>query len=294
MIPSTLTAPRTVPLAMAPGFHRTAPRRSPLLRTTWSRWAAAALLGCLGVLSAAQTAQAGQAARVVGQVRDAQTQALLYTEVHEQTLGADGAVLSGVTTYLDQQGKTFARKTLDFRQHRCIPLFTLDVPGQRYSEGIRRLGPKAELFKRDGGEERRELLAVRDGLVAADEGFNQLLSDQLTALSKGETVNFTLLVAGSLDQFRFRARALSGKLAEGAATEGNAKLSPLVVRVEPDSMLRMVVPSIVLSYDARSRALLRYEGLSNIPNPATGKVFDRVRIDYGQNAPDGAKSTSIE
>ncbi len=291
MITSTLTAPRTFPLAMAPGFHRTASRRTPLLRTTWSRWAAAALLGCLGALSAAQ---AGQAVRVVGQVRDAQTQAMLYTEVHEQTLGADGAVLSGVTTYLDQQGKTFARKTLDFRQHRCIPLFTLDVPGQRYSEGIRRLGPKAELFKRDGGEERRELLAVRDGLVAADEGFNQLLSDQLTALSKGETVNFTLLVAGSLDQFRFRARALSGKLVEGATAEGNAKLPPLVVRVEPDSMLRMVVPSILLSYDARSRALLRYEGLSNIPNPATGKVFDRVRIDYGQNAPDGAKSTSIE
>ncbi len=293
MIASTPTAPRTVPPAMAPGFSRTASRQTPLLRATWSRWAAAALLGCLGALSAAQAARAGQAVRVVGQVRDAQTQALLYTEVHEQTLGADGAVLSGVTTYLDQQGKTFARKTLDFRQHRCIPLFTLDVPGQRYSEGIRRIGPKAELFKRDGGEERRELLAVRDGLVAADEGFNQLLSDQLTALSKGETVNFNLLVAGSLDQFRFRASALSGKLAE-SPSDVNAKLPPLVVRVEPDSMLRMVVPPIVLSYDARSRVLLRYEGLSNIPNPATGKVFDRVRIDYGQNAPDGAKSTNIE
>jgi hypothetical protein len=96
-----------------------------------------------------------------------------------------------------------------------------------------------------------------------------------------------------IGQFRFRARALSGKLAEGAS-DANAKLPPLVVRVEPDSMLRMVVPPIVLSYDARSRALLRYEGLSNIPNPATGKVFDRVRIDYGQIAPDGAKSTNIE
>jgi hypothetical protein len=267
--------------------------RPHLLRPTWSRWMASALVAGIGALSIAQVVQAAPTLRVVGQVRDAQTQALLYTEVHEQTLAPDGAVLSGVTTYLDLQGKTFARKTLDFRQHRCIPLFTLDVPGQRYSEGIRRLTPKAELFKRDGGAERRELLAVRDGLVAADEGFNQLLSDQLTALSKGETVNFSLLVAGSLDQFRFRARALSGKLAEGAS-DANAKLPPLVVRVEPDSMLRMVVPPIVLSYDARSRALLRYEGLSNIPNPATGKVFDRVRIDYGQIAPDGAKSTNIE
>jgi hypothetical protein len=259
-------------------------------RLPWARWAAIALLGSLGALSLAQ------AARVVGQVRDAKTQALLYTEIHDQALAPDGAVLSGVTTYQDPQGKTFARKTLDFRQHRSIPLFTLDVPGQRYSEGIRRLGPKAELFKRDGGEEQRELLTVREGLVAADEGFNQLLSDQLTALSKGETVNFTLLVAGSLDQFRFRAQAVSGKLAErGAAADASgAKLPPLVVRVEPDSMLRMVVPSIVLSYDARTRFLLRYEGLSNIPNPATGKVFDRVRIDYAPPTIDGAKSTNVE
>lgn len=279
-----MTANRFLPPAHRP--FTTPPGHTPEPRAALRRWVAVALLSSVGALSAAQ------AGRVVGQVRDAQTQALLYTEVHDQTLAPDGAVQSGVTTYLDLQGKTFARKTLDFRQHRCIPLFTLDVPGQRYSEGIRRLGAKAELFKRDGGEERRELLTVREGLVAADEGFNQLLSDQLTALSKGETVGFTLLVAGSLDQFRFRARAVSGKLAEAATAD--ARLPPLVVRVEPDSMLRMVVPPIILHYDARSRVLLRYEGLSNIPNPATGKVFDRVRIEYGQIAPDGAKSTNIE
>ncbi len=275
-----------MPAPSCPAFP-VAPARP---RLPLARWAAIALLGSLGALSLAQ------AARVVGQVRDAKTQALLYTEIHDQTLAPDGAVLSGVTTYQDPQGKTFARKTLDFRQHRSIPLFTLDVPGQRYSEGIRRLSPKAELFKRDGGEEQRELLTVRDGLVAADEGFNQLLSDQLSALSRGETVNFTLLVAGSLDQFRFRAQAVSGKLAErGTASDAaGARLPPLVVRVEPDSMLRMVVPSIILSYDARSRFLLRYEGLSNIPNPATGKVFDRVRIDYAPPVGNGATSTNVD
>ncbi len=275
-----------MPAPSCPAFP-VAPARP---RLPLARWAAIALLGSLGALSLAQ------AARVVGQVRDAKTQALLYTEIHDQTLAPDGAVLSGVTTYQDPQGKTFARKTLDFRQHRSIPLFTLDVPGQRYSEGIRRLSPKAELFKRDGGEEQRELLTVRDGLVAADEGFNQLLSDQLSALSRGETVNFTLLVAGSLDQFRFRAQAVSGKLADrgAAADAAGARLPPLVVRVEPDSMLRMVVPSIILSYDARSRFLLRYEGLSNIPNPATGKVFDRVRIDYAPPVGNGATSTNVD
>ncbi len=275
-------------LAASPHAPRTRPALPALRVVSCSRLALIALSCGLAMLSTAQ------AARVTGQVRDAQTHALLYTEVHEQNLGADGAMLTGVTTYQDPQGKTFARKTLDFRQQRCIPLFTLDVPGQAYSEGIRRLGAKAELFKRDGGEERREQLTVREGLVAADEGFNQLVRDQLTALSRGDTVSFTLLVAGSLDQFRFRARAVSGKLADTGSADANAKLPPLVVRVEPDSMLRMVVPPIILSYDAHSRQLLRYEGMSNIPNPATGKVFERVRIDYGPSAPDGAKTTNIE
>jgi hypothetical protein len=232
------------------------------------------------------------AARVVGYVRDAQTQAFLYSELHEQNLGPDGAVLNGVTTYHDAQGKVFARKTLDFRQHRSIPLYTLQIPAQGYSEGLRQVAPKLEMFKRSSTDgERSDKLSLREGLVAADEGFNQLVQDQLGALSKGDTVGFTLVVAGYLDQFRFRARAASGKLVEaGAAAEGSTRAAPLVLRVEPDSLLRMLVAPITLSYDARTRQLQRYEGVSNILNPATGKVYERVRIDYGVAPPDGVKA----
>lgn len=233
------------------------------------------------------------AARVIGYVRDAQTQAFLYSELHEQTLAADGAVSTGVTTYHDAQGKAFARKTLDFRQQRCIPLYNMQIPAQGYSEGIRQLSPKLEMFKRNGSDERTDKLGLRDGLVAADEGFNQLIQDQLPALAKGETVAFTLVVAGYLDQFRFRAKAVSGQLASGQ-DDGATRLPPLVLKVEPDSLLRMLVSPITLHYDARTRQLLRYEGVSNILNPATGKVYERVRIDYGVAAPSGVKAPAAD
>ena len=208
-------------------------------------------------------------------------QALLYTEVHEQVLGADGAVQTGVTTYTDPQGRPMARKVLDFRQHRTIPIYTLQQPEQRYSEGVHSIQPQLSLFKRNGESEDSERLTPRDGLVAADEGFNQLIQAQLPRLAKGETVAFTLVVAGYLDQFRFRAKAVSGQLA-GPDAPAEPKLPPLVLRVEPDSLLRMVAPAITLFYDARTRQLLRYEGVSNIVNPATGKVFERVVIEYAE------------
>jgi hypothetical protein len=248
-------------------------------------------LWCCLLLTALSTQ--ALAARVIGYVRDAQTQAFLYSELHEQALGPDGAVLSGVTTYHDAQGKAFARKTLDFRQHRSIPLYTLQIPAQGYSEGLRQVSPKLALFKRSSEGERTEQLSLKDGLVAADEGFNQLVQDQLNALSKGDTVGFTLVVAGYLDQFRFRAKAVSGKLADPGG-DGTARIAPLVLRVEPDSLLRMLVAPITLSYDARTRQLQRYEGVSNILNPATGKVYERVRIDYGVPVPEGVKPPAAD
>jgi hypothetical protein len=229
------------------------------------------------------------AARVIGYARDAQTQTFLYSELHEQTLAPDGAVSTGVTTYHDAQGKAFARKALDFRQQRNIPLYSLQIPAQGYSEGIRQLRPMLEMYKRNGSDERSDKLSLREGLVAADEGFNQLIQEQLPALSRGDTVAFTLVVAGYLDQFRFRAKAVSGKLAS-AGDDGATTLPPLVLKVEPDSLLRMLVSPITLHYDARTRQLLRYEGVSNILNPATGKVHERVRIDYGVAAPAGVKA----
>jgi len=222
-----------------------------------------------------------QAARVIGYVRDAGTQRYLYTEVHDQTLAPDGAVLSGITTYFDTQGREFARKTLDFRAHRTVPVYRLDVPALRYAEGISSNAGPAQAFKLDGKQTERENLPMDDGPVAADEGFNQLLSDQLASIRRGDTVRFGLIAAGHLQRYKFRARKLD--------EQGAGEASVLRVLVEPDSMLRMVVSPITLRYEPQSRRLLSYEGLSNILDPATSKVYPKISITYGGPAPQEAK-----
>lgn len=222
-----------------------------------------------------------QAARVVGYVRDANTQRYLYTEVHEQNLAADGATQTGVTTYYDAQGREIGRKTLDFRAHRTVPIYRMDLPALGYSEGISRNLPQALVFKRDKDQEERNTLPLGEGPVAADEGFNQLLLDQLDTIRQGDTFKFGLIAAGRIDRFSFRARRIDEQTADG--------IMLLRVRVEPDSMLRMVVPAITLVYDIKARRLMRYEGMSNLIDPETGKAYRHVSIVYGGTPPAEAR-----
>jgi hypothetical protein len=230
-------------------------------------WALVSLLS-LTVFSPAE------AARVTGLVRDATTQRLLYTELHDQTLAADGSVQTAQTTYLDPQGREIGRKALDFRIHRTVPRYRMDLPSQRYAEGITEVASEVALFKLDQGKEERKRLPLPKGRVAADSGFNQLLLDQMPAIKAGETVAFVLIVPGKADQYQFRARKRSGPAPAGEAPR-------LRVTVEPDSLLRWVVSPIELVYDMEGTRLLQYTGLSNVLDPSTGQVYPRVQIQYG-------------
>jgi hypothetical protein len=249
------------------------------------------LLACLmGGLAwpTAATTSAGTA-RVLGQVRDAATQRLLYTEVHDQRLNADGSIQTALTSYVDPQGREMGRKKLDFRANRTVPVFRMDLPAQSYAEGISDVGPDVSAFKLDQGQEQRKRLPVSPGIVAADSGFNQLLLDQMGRIKANETVAFKLIVAGNLDQYQFRARKVADTQLRGETA--------LRIRVEPDSLLRWVVDPIELVYNAAGTRLLQYTGISNVLDPGTGKVFKRVQIDYSlvppSEKPPSVSQTSV-
>ncbi|WP_286744580.1 hypothetical protein, partial [Aquabacterium sp. UBA2148] len=90
---------------------------------------------------------------VVGFARDAATQRFLYAEVHEFNRAPDGKVLTAQARYLDPQGREIARKSLDYRANRFIPLYKMEVPAQRYTEGIRSNADPVVVFKQDGERE---------------------------------------------------------------------------------------------------------------------------------------------
>ena len=228
--------------------------------------------------------ESAQAETVVGFARDSLTQRFLYTEVHDFNRAPDGEVQTASSRYYDAQGREIARKSLDYRANRFIPIYKLEMPMQRYAEGISSNADPVVLFKQDQGKEERKSLPREAGgqtLEAADSGFNHLLMDKLPQLIKGETVSFKLIVAGNTDRYRFRARK-SGEL--------SVDQEPAVrLRVEPDSLLRLLVDPIELVYDRKGTRLISYRGVSNIIDPATGQVHKQVDIRYGGPVPAEAR-----
>ena len=58
-------------------------------------------------------------------------------------------------------------------------------------------------------------------------------------------------------------------------------------KIELDSLLRLLVDDLQLTYEPEARRLVAYRGISNVHNPATGKPYN-ARIVYTDQAPEGA------
>ena len=147
-----------------------------------------------------------------------------------------------------------------------------------HEERITRVDAQALVLsrRRDGRDERRVIARVPE--QAADAGFSAWIADRLASLADGRGATLQFVVVGRLDQYRFRISP-AGRLT--LAGEPALRL-----RVQPDSLLRLLADPLELVYGLESRRLLRYQGPSNLPDPVTGEVPDVV-ISYDE-APPGA------
>ncbi len=224
------------------------------------RWLAALSL-MLALPAAAETVTL----RFYGYAYELDSDRYLYTEVHEQQL-TDGRWTGGRIDYYLPDGRKLGTKPLDFSQDPYVPVFRLDLPLEGYSEAITSSGDPIVMERRAGPGAAVERESVqRDGPTCADSGFHAFLVAHFDRLMARETVNLRLAVAGSLDQFKFRARRIGDTQFEG---------KPAVrFYIEPDSLLRFLVDPLELTYDPVDRKLLEYRGISNIRDPKTGKTY---------------------
>lgn len=195
-----------------------------------------------------------------------------YTEHHAQEV-TDGRWLGGTISYVGADGQEIGRKTLSFISDPLIPVYKLELFGGKYVEGI--LSVTADhvvAFRKepDESETRRKKISYSVP-ASADSGFHALIRANLPALLAGEKRKFGFIVAGALDQFRFRVRRVGDTTFEGR---------PAVrLLAEPDSMLRWLVDPLDLTYDPASGQLLEYRGPTNLRDAKTGKGYD-VRISF--------------
>lgn len=234
------------------------------------------LLGLLCLLWMLPAAAETTVKRFFGYAYDLKTDEYLYTEVHEQVIENDRWV-RGSIAYYRPDGSRIGFKPLDFTADPFVPVFRLELDDSGYMEGITDNGDPIRVERRERSGAKLETKSIkRDGLTCADSGFHNALVAHFEPLMRRERVSLRLVAAGSLDQFRFRARRIDDGRFEERTTAR--------FYVEPDSLLRLLVDPLELSYDPQTRELLEYRGLSNLPDPRTGKPYN-VRIAYYSKPP---------
>ena len=195
---------------------------------------------------------------------DLKTNRVLFTE-HYDVQVERGRWTAGTTRYVLPSGQQVAERKFDFTADRYVPTYSLEQSNPEYREGITRIDAgHVDLFMvRDGNRQSASLDRVKE--MVADCGAQAYVVDHLDTLQAGGTLRFTLAVAGRVDSFALRAMKIGE--AEVGGTKG------IRVRVELDSLLRLVLPPLELTIDPQSRRLIEYSGISNLKDPATKKAF---------------------
>lgn len=201
----------------------------------------------------------------------------VYREIHEPVV-EEGRLLRDRVTYETPDGRVIARKEVDYSRRPLAPDFRLEDERTGYVEGLETVAEgRIALFRRESAEAATErvVIDVADKLVA-DAGFDLVIYRRLAQLKAGETLEFPFAAAGRLDTYDYRLRKLG---------EARVLGEPAIrIRFEPQStILRWLADPIDVAYQRETGALLRYEGVSNLPNP-NGDGNYRVRIDF---PPDG-------
>ncbi len=234
------------------------------------------LLALMPTLAVAAGAAQSEVRAFYGFAYDLQSGRYLYTEVHRQRV-EDGRWVGGTIAYYAPDGSRLGVKQLDFSADPYVPVYRMELRRPPYIEAITGNGRTIEMQRQVGseGEVERKPLA-RGADMTADSGFHSYLLAKFDELMSGQTVRFRMVVAGSLDAFKFRARRIDDTRFEGRAA--------VRFKVELDSLFRLLIDPLELTYDPQTRDLLEYRGISNLRDPASGDAYV-ARIAYYSKPP---------
>ena len=198
------------------------------------------------------------------------TDNLLYTENHEVRLeGRD--ILEHKTVYKNAADEVIATKWMDYTGHPFAPSFELNDLRDGYVEGARHEPAGYAMYSREKTDAKLQMgIAKVTSTFVADSGFDLYVREKMPALMEGKTQGFDMAVPSVQKVLSFEAIVLEQtELFDRAAIH---------IKVQPATLLRLLVAPIYLTYDSETGELLRYEGLTNIRNKS-GNRYD-ARIDF--------------
>lgn len=205
---------------------------------------------------------------MTGFAKSLETGEPVYREIHRlEVIG--GRIQSHTVDYVAPDGRPVSEKSISYDRNPYLPEFQLRDARDDYREGAGFSDSGYRVFRDAPNKERRSKTFRTGPNHVADAGFDSFVRANMDTLLAGQTLEFKFIVAGFLDKLSFRARMVEADMDdERSAT----------FLVEPDSLLRVFVDPIRVTYDTRTGDLLRYEGVTNIRD-GEGKRF-RAVIEY--------------
>lgn len=189
-----------------------------------------------------------------GEAKDISSGKLLYREFHTLEY-QDGLPVKRTVDYKDPEGQLIAEKTNIYADNPLTPSFNLIEPDSGYREALSMMGNNLQMIRQQPGEPvQRERLSLPDGLLVVDAGFDEFIRSHWATLLAGNDLTFYFASVARFDLIRFRVERVD-----------NSDATTVVIRMRLASrLLAWLLDPIELEYDAESRRLLSYRGLTNI------------------------------
>lgn len=206
----------------------------------------------------------------VGYAYDRKSGEFLYTEAHCETSDS-GRITGDTVTYRGPQGTVFAEKRVDFTSDPFMPNFELDNPENGHLEGARESDGKLTIhFRESVNAPLREQSLAPPGSGIIDAGFDRFIEEKWDRLRQDQIFVREFLLPSRLDFLKLRVRRVREK--------EHDPNSVVFFLESASAILRMFLEPVIVTYDANSGTLRRYEGISNMRD-ALGNNYD-VRIDF--------------
>jgi hypothetical protein len=179
---------------------------------------------------------------------------LRYVESHAFEATPSG--VRQVTIYRDPGGRQIGRMEADYGTYRFAPEYRMVDLRHDTEEIVRRDGSQVHVEVRRGDRVRSKTLQLsgeRELIVGP--GFNEFIKANWDTLLSGRTLVCDFVVPSRLQAVAFRIRHTP----DGQSSRGYR----FTVSVD-NAFLRLLAPELVVEYDRQTRALLAYDGLSNV------------------------------
>ena len=205
-----------------------------------------------------------------GEAYNSKNKEFLYTDNHSEFIKM-GKHVSSIIEYKDKSGKTFATKKINFEKNPHLPDFTLEDSRDGYLEGASLNGNQITLKHRKNSQSvlEEKVFDLPENPVV-DGGFDYFIKDNWLKLQDGQKLTFHIFAPSKLNYYRFKI-----VLTKKAQFKGKQSY---YFKVDLDNILGLFLPSVYVVYDAETKRIVHYEGISNI-NDESGKSYF-VRIVY--------------